>query len=355
MSERRLIQSARSAPAEVNTSRTTIRRSGRAAPFIAACFACFSLCGCAVGPGKIDYSKYTSKELNDFGVVYEQAGNLREAERVYKQALVKDPANCIAASNLANVYCKNGKLDEAAGTYRKALTICPDYVPALNNLANVQIEIRKYAGAEQNLQKALKLAETRPEKRAVYLSLALLKERTGEKQEAEKWTQKAAAIRPVTIIADVPFFKQKQYDCGPAALACVYNFFGVKQNPDEIAKRVYSRKQKGSLNLKLLIDAREQGLTATMYSGSFEQIKQAVDNQTPLILMLSAPAGSAKSFAGSDGNEGLLHYVVVVGYEGNDVSAVVAHDGYKPHKRYTRDVLEKQWAPTGYCTIEIRK
>ncbi len=301
-----------------------------------------ALCGCELLPHHVDYSKYTSEELNDFGVVYEQAGNLREAERVYGKALAKDPANHIAFSNLGNIYYQQKKFIKAVSCYQKALAICPEYVPAMNNLANIRIETGDYARAEENLKKALELARMAEEKRAVYLTLASLSRSRGDKQDAEEWLEKAKALRPLTVIADVPFFRQNQYDCGPAALACVYNFLGVKQDPQEISDRVFSRKHKGSLNLQMLIDARRQGLAATMYNGSFEQIKQAIDDRTPLILMLAE-------------DEDSLHYVVVVGYEGDDLSAIIVHDGYEPFKQYKRETLERKWSATGYCTVEIRQ
>lgn len=316
-------------------------RGGQTVLLVVAWFVPLLLPGCVFSPPRLDYSRYTAEQLNDFGVVYEQAGNLTEAERAYRGAVVKDPANHVAASNLANIYCRTGKYEEAFVYYRKALTVRPDYVPALNNLANAQMEAGDYAGAAENLHKALELAETRDEKRAVYLSMASLSGHTGNEKECEEWTQKAEATGPETIIPDVPFFRQRRYDCGPAALACIYNFLGLRQDVEEISGRVYSRKQKGSLNLRLLIDAREQGLTATMYSGSFEGIREAVDDETPLILMISEGGDS-------------LHYVVVVGYEGSDLSTIVAHDGYQPHKRYEREELETKWRATGYCTIEIR-
>ena len=301
----------------------------------------FLVPGCALSPPRLDYSKYTAEQLNDFGVVYERAGNLPEAQRVYKMALSKNPANHVAASNLGNIYCQNGKYEKAFVYYRKALILCPGYVPALNNLANAQIETKDYAGATENLQKALELAETEDEKRAICLSLASLDSRVGDKKGSAKWTEKADAIKPLTTISDVPFFKQTKYNCGPAALACVYNFLGVQQDIEEISKRIYSRKQKGSLNLQLLIDAREQGLTATMYSGSFKGISDAIDSQTPLILMISEGGDS-------------LHYVVVVGYEGHDLATILVHDGYEPYQQYKREMLDRKWRATGYCTIEIR-
>jgi Tfp pilus assembly protein PilF len=301
----------------------------------------FLVSGCALSPPRLDYSKYTAEELNDFGVVYERAGNLREAQRVYRKALEKDPANHVAASNLGNICYQNGEYKKAFAYYRKALNLCPDYVPALNNLANAQIETKDYMGATENLQKARERAETEEEKRAIYLSLAMLHECIGDKAGSADWTEKADEMKSPTIISDVPFFKQTKYNCGPAALASVYNFLGVPQAVEEIAKRIYSREQKGSLNLQLLIDAREQGLTATMYSGSFQRIKDAIDEKIPLILMISA---------GGDA----LHYVVVVGYEGHDLATILVHDGYEPYKKYKREMLDRKWRVTGYCTIEIR-
>jgi tetratricopeptide (TPR) repeat protein len=301
-------------------------KAGQVVLLVVAWFVSLLLPGCVFSPPRLDYSKYTAEQLNDFGVVYEESGNLAEAQRAYSKALEKDPSNHVAASNLGNIYCRKGEYEEAFVHYRKALAIRPGYVPALNNLANAQIETEDYAGAAENLQKALELAETENEKRAIYLSLASLHEKTGDEKEWEKWTEMAEAIKPVTVISDVPFFRQKQHECGPAALACVYNFLGLQQDVEEISKRIYSRKQKGSLNLQLLIDAREQGLTATMYSGSFERIRDAVDDETPLTLMISEGGDS-------------LHYIVVVGYEGDNLSTIVVHDGYRPHKRYGHRLL----------------
>jgi len=316
-------------------------RNKRASLLVLVGLASFLLPGCVLSPPRLDYSRYTAEQINDFGVVYEEAGNLTEAERAYRAAVAKDPNDHVAVSNLANIFYRNGNYREAVVYYRKALSIHPDYVPALNNLANAQMETKDYTGATENLHKALELAETSDEERAVYLSLASLSKRTGDETESERWAEKAEATRPQTIISDVPFFKQSRHDCGAAALASVYNFLGLQQDIEEISRRIYSRKQKGSLNLRLLIDAREQGLTATMHSGSFERIKDAVDDETPLILMISGGGDS-------------LHYVVVVGYEGNDLSTIVVHDGYQPRKRYERKELEMKWRATGYCTIEIR-
>jgi tetratricopeptide (TPR) repeat protein len=314
----------------------------REARLISVCSLLLLCCSCALAPTRVSSAGHTSEELNDYGVVYEEAGNLKEAERLYRQALKKDPTNSIAASNLGNICFQKGKIKEATIWYEKAVAVSPEYVAALNNLANVQIETGDYGDAERNLRKALELAQTREEKRSICLSFAALYAKEGEDTTAQDWTQKANMIKPLASIPGVPFFRQTAYGCGPAALACVYNFLGVAQEPNTIAERVYDSKQRGSLNLNLLIDAREQGLAATIYSGTYEDIKRATEDQAPLILMLSNGGDS-------------FHYAVVVGYEGEDMSTILVHDGYAPYKGYPRKEIERKWSATGYCTIEIKK
>ena len=47
------------------------------------------------------------------------------------------------------------------------------------------------------------------------------------------------------VIENVPFVKQKDWFCGPAAMASVMGFYGRSISQDEIAKEVYTPKLKG--------------------------------------------------------------------------------------------------------------
>jgi hypothetical protein len=57
-------------------------------------------------------------------------------------------------------------------------------------------------------------------------------------------------------LAQVPFFPQKEYQCGPAALATVLRSAGAGGSPDELAKEVYLPGRKGSLQVELVAAAR---------------------------------------------------------------------------------------------------
>jgi tetratricopeptide (TPR) repeat protein len=68
------------------------------------------------------------------------------------------------------------------------------------------------------------------------------------------------AGRPVDIeLADVPFFPQKAYQCGPAALATVLGASGVSVAPDDLAPALYLPDRQGSLQLELVAAARRLG------------------------------------------------------------------------------------------------
>ncbi len=60
-------------------------------------------------------------------------------------------------------------------------------------------------------------------------------------------------------LADVPFFAQDAYQCGPAALATVLADGGVEVTPDELVSRIYVPDRRGSLQAELLAAARSHG------------------------------------------------------------------------------------------------
>ncbi|HKB52378.1 MAG TPA: hypothetical protein VKD22_00145, partial [Ramlibacter sp.] len=65
---------------------------------------------------------------------------------------------------------------------------------------------------------------------------------------------------PQTVeLRNVPFFPQKEYECGPAALATVLASSGVAVTPDPLVKDVYLPARRGSLQLEMLAAARRYG------------------------------------------------------------------------------------------------
>src|SRR2546426_965235 len=65
---------------------------------------------------------------------HHQAGNLAEAERIYRHILTLEPRHAEAHKNLGIALWEQGKLAEAIASYHLALALKPDYAEAHNNL-----------------------------------------------------------------------------------------------------------------------------------------------------------------------------------------------------------------------------
>src|SRR5829696_6977170 len=63
-------------------------------------------------------------------------------------------------------------------------------------------------------------------------------------------------------LADVPFFPQEEYQCGPAALATIMNHGGARVLPAALVDEVWLPARKGSLQLEMLAAPRRHGLVS---------------------------------------------------------------------------------------------
>ena len=78
----------------------------------------------------------------------------------------------------------------------------------------------------------------------------------------------------------------EQYQCGPSTLASVLAFHG-KDVPEEIiAQAIYSPTAQGVLLHDMAWFAREQGFQADVRTGAVHDLKQAVDERLPPIVLL---------------------------------------------------------------------
>ncbi|MBF0382333.1 MAG: tetratricopeptide repeat protein [Magnetococcales bacterium] len=285
------------------------------------------------------YTNSTSSQLNSLGVGYESAGNLNKATKFYQQAILKKPDNCVAYANLGNVLFKKGEILTAKKAFKTSLDICPSYAPSLNNLGNIELKAGRLVVAKKMLLKAIDSSKDNREKAVIYRSLATLYKKKDNNEKFKHYQQLAKKSETTYILKDVPFFQQKPNQCGVSALASAYNFYGLDQTPEEIASRVYEKEKKGSLNLKMLIDAKKQGLDAFLISGSMSYLKNELRRGNLSLLMIRPILGEN-------------HFVVLVGFEGDDV--VIVHDGEEPFARYNNKSFLKDWQETGFSTIVVR-
>ncbi|MDI7261638.1 MAG: C39 family peptidase [Thermodesulfobacteriota bacterium] len=146
--------------------------------------------------------------------------------------------------------------------------------------------------------------------------------------------------KSLRLIENVPFFPQKAYQCGPASLAGVMNYWGVHATREDIAAEIYSRSAKGTLNLDMILYARGKGLRATHYKGFFEDIKSKIDLGYPVIVLVDL------GFWVYQQN----HFMVVVGYDEN---GIIANSGRERLKPISLKNFIKSWKKTNFWTLLV--
>ena len=156
-------------------------------------------------------------------------------------------------------------------------------------------------------------------------------------------TASRSVMEPGTarMIEGIPFFPQEIYQCGPASVAGVLNYWGAEASPEAIAGEIYSKSAKGTLTMDMVIYARKKGLEAVQYEGSITDLKENIDLGYPLIVLVDY------GFWVYQQN----HFMVVVGYNRD---GIIVNSGRDRHKVIPANDLLKPWNKTDRWTLLIK-
>ena len=114
-------------------------------------------------------------------------------------------------------------------------------------------------------------------------------------------------VKPAGVshtVPDVPFYPQEAYKCGPASLAGVLNYWGVRVEPGEISKEIFSKSARGTLNVDMALYAQKKGLYALQYKGAMKDLRKKIDARQPVIVLVDFGFWVYE----------LDHFMVVTGY-----------------------------------------
>lgn len=141
-------------------------------------------------------------------------------------------------------------------------------------------------------------------------------------------------------LADVPFFPQKDYQCGPAALATVLAYGGAGVTADDLVKEVYLPGRKGSLQIEMLAAARRHGMLSYELAPRFEDLLREVAAGNPVIVLQDYGVWPIS----------IWHYAVVVGYD-HPQSELMLRSGEKKRLVMPFDVFEYLWKDSDYWSM----
>jgi hypothetical protein len=112
-------------------------------------------------------------------------------------------------------------------------------------------------------------------------------------------------LPPRVELAQVPYFRQDDFLCGPAALAMVFNAAGVTANLESVTPLVYLPGRQGSLQAEMLGATRRSGLVAYTPAPRLEDLLRELAAGTPVVVLVNFSFKVAP----------VWHYAVVVGYD----------------------------------------
>lgn len=153
-------------------------------------------------------------------------------------------------------------------------------------------------------------------------------------------TQVPPGLALRTELAAVPFFPQREYQCGPAALATVLTHGGIATTPEALVPQVYLPGREGSLQAEMLAATRRHGRIAYRLAPRLDNVLLEVAAGNPVVVLQNL----AFAFAP------LWHYAVVVGYD-REREEVVLRSGTTRRLTMTLSTFERTWARGGHWAM----
>lgn len=148
-------------------------------------------------------------------------------------------------------------------------------------------------------------------------------------QLTESWP---AQLADKVELADVPFFAQDDYQCGPTSLATTLRFAGVPVIPDDLVPEVYLPARHGTLQVEMLAAPRRHGMVSYRLDGSLESVLGEVAAGNPVIVLQDFGVWPVK----------IWHYAVVIGYE-RASHRVIMRSGLNRRQEAPFAALEYTW------------
>lgn len=139
-------------------------------------------------------------------------------------------------------------------------------------------------------------------------------------------------IRHQVILNDTPFFPQRAYQCGPAALATMLGFHGVNVSPETLANQVYIPRRKGSLQIEMVATARSHGMLAYRLAPELSAILREIDAGNPVLVLQDLSLLLWPQW----------HYAVVIGYD-LEASNLILRSGTQARLKTSFSTFERSW------------
>lgn len=139
----------------------------------------------------------------------------------------------------------------------------------------------------------------------------------------------------------VPFFPQVDYQCGPAALATVLAYSGIKVTPDELVPEVYLPSRKGSLQLEMLSTPRRHARISYQLAPRYPDLLREVAAGNPVIVLQDVGPMFTQ-----------WHYAVVNGFD-YSTGSIFLRSGTTARLEMPFTAFEREWMKGNYWAMVV--
>ena len=174
---------------------------------------------------------------------------------------------------------------------------------------------------------------------AAVLGLILLSGCTGPQTMALLEARGALPVR--AEIPDVPFFPQKRYYCGPAAIATALAWTGLAVTADDMVPQVYTPGKKGTHANDIVTAARRNGRLAVRLDG-LRAVLGEIAAGHPVLVFQNLSLDIFPQW----------HFAVAVGYD-LERRALFLRSGREKRLVTPLDTFEHTWARGGHWAVVV--
>lgn len=142
-------------------------------------------------------------------------------------------------------------------------------------------------------------------------------------------------------LAQVPFFPQDEYQCGPAALAMALAYSGVRTRPEALVGEVWLPARRGSLQLEMLATPRRHARLGYRLAPRYADLLREVAAGNPVVVLQDVGALLTE-----------WHYAVVNGFD-YGTGTILLRSGLQVRQQMSFTAFERSWMPGGYWAMVV--
>ncbi len=159
------------------------------------------------------------------------------------------------------------------------------------------------------------------------------------RQLASDWPGELPAS---AVVADVPFYPQELYQCGPAALATVLGASGVPVRPDALVDQVFVPGRQGSFQIEMVATGRSYDRLAYQIDPTLNDLLAELAAGHPVLVLQNLGLAAYPQW----------HFAVVKGYDRN-ANELILNSGIIEDYRLALPVFERTWARAEHWGVTL--